>query len=190
MRIKCNTQSSYVTNLKFSLSRSVREYLGFLPLFSGPSKNLLSIPEIMSFIQKISAFLSYPLFIDTRTKQVIGNSPLKNSFLSAPVSTPASPMKTTLRTLVGDAAFFLCHWRMPLSGRSSLSTHNLNSVVVSTCCSRQRNTSSTLNKNRVENILGSQRKIIIFRLKEATTLNVIRNYCSMFCATTFNNNLK
>lgn len=34
------------------------------------------------------------------------NLPVKNSFLSAPVSTPASPIYTTLRALVGDAAFF------------------------------------------------------------------------------------
>lgn len=34
-----STQSLYVTNLKFSLSRSVREYLGFLPL----SKKYLSV---------------------------------------------------------------------------------------------------------------------------------------------------
>lgn len=58
--------------------------------------------------------------------------PVKNSFLSAPLSMPCSPMKVTLRGFLGEERFCLCHCFKPRSTISSLVTQMLNVVEVST----------------------------------------------------------
>lgn len=48
--------------------------------------------------------------------------PVRNSLLSAPVSTPASPIKATFSLLMGDDFFCLCHCTRPLSSMFCLDT--------------------------------------------------------------------
>lgn len=128
----------HVTTLKFSLSRSVKEYLGFLSWFHAPSKN--HFQYLKPFLRGKKKAISKQYF--TPIGLVSDQKKKKNSQNLLPECTCVNIC--LFSALVGDAPPY---WRMPLSGKSSRIMHSLNSVVVSTGCSRKSNMSSSLKEN-------------------------------------------
>ena len=72
--------------------------------------------------------------------------PVRNSFRSAPVSRPASPMNLIFNRLVGNALFCRFHWARPRSTTWDLDTVRGNSSSLLTAAEMACRTSSRLRK--------------------------------------------
>lgn len=106
IRMTHTSVSEKITYLKFSLSRSDKEYFGFFPWFPGPSKNQFSIPAIIFFTEKaMHTFIWFLVFV-TYSKHWCDQLTSKKLFLKCTCINACLPDEDHLQSTCRRCSFF------------------------------------------------------------------------------------